>query len=74
MRGGRVDVTLLNVHPWPSAVPNLTQSDVIGDGGFVYHIWQDSDTARLGIGREQPSFTKVGLLELCKQSECSREL
>lgn len=52
-------MTLLSVHPWLSAVPNLTPSDVIGDGGFVYHIWQDSDTARLGIGRERPSFTKT---------------
>lgn len=54
----RADTALLNMHLWLSAVPNLTPSDVIGDGGFVYHIWQDSDTARLGIGRERPSFTK----------------
>jgi len=32
--------------------------NVIGDGGFVYHIWRDSDTARPGIGRERQSFTK----------------
>lgn len=52
-------------------VPNLTRSDVIGDGGFVYHIWQDGDTASLGIGRERPSFTKK---KLYKQTARSREL
>lgn len=46
------------IHPRLSTVPNLTWSDVIGDGGFVYHIWRGSDTASLGIGRERPSFTK----------------
>ena len=71
----RADTTLSEYeHTWLSAVPNLTPSDVIGDGGFVYHIWQHSDTARLGIGRERPSFTKVCLLELYKQSGGSWEL
>ena len=71
----RGDTTLLNIFTHDCRLsPNLTPSDVIGDGGFVYHIWQDSDTARLGIGRERPSFTKVCLLELYKQSACSREL
>lgn len=47
------------IHPRLSTVPNLTRSDVIGDGGFVYHIWRGSDTASLGIGRQRPSFTKA---------------
>lgn len=46
------------MYPWLPAITNLTPSDVIGDGGFVYHIWQSGDTARMGIGREGPSFTK----------------
>lgn len=40
------------------AVPSLTLSDVIGDGEFVYHIWQDSNPTRLRIGRGRPSLTK----------------
>lgn len=39
---------LVYIHSCLSAVPDLTRSDVIGDGGFVYHIWQDSDTAPNG--------------------------
>lgn len=53
-----MDKAFLCMYPWLSAVTNLTRSDVIGDGGLVYHIWQGGDTARMGIGREWPSFTK----------------
>lgn len=37
---------------------NFILRDVIGDAEFVYHIWQDSDPTRIGIGRGQPSLTK----------------
>lgn len=39
----------------------------IGLGRFVYHIWQGSDRTRMGIGREQPSFTKFSLTGFYKQ-------
>lgn len=67
-RSAKLDITSVNTRPGPSAGPDFTLSDAIGDGGFVYHIWPDSDRERLGIGRERPSFTNVCLPELYKQS------
>lgn len=61
-------------------VVNVTPCNVIGGGRFVYHIWQDSDTERMGIGQEWPSFTKFSppgplyVLEIYKQSVGSRDL
>lgn len=45
-------------HAWDSPVPSLTLSDVIGDGEFVYHIWQNSAPTGIRIGRGQPSLTR----------------
>lgn len=45
----------------------VAQRNSIGLGRFVYHIWQDSGRTRMGIGREQPSFTKSSLTGFYKQ-------
>lgn len=58
MRKYSANTTIQYRRTLESRVPSLTLSDVIGDGEFVYHIWQDSDPARIRIGRRRPSLTK----------------